>query len=57
MDSKLPDKFGPCVTDYLHFADLQDCKTPKDVLVALSLAAQPKVRCGSASDRVIGTSP
>ncbi len=27
--------------DYLLFADLQDCKTPEDVIVTLSLAAQP----------------
>ncbi|MCP4593438.1 MAG: hypothetical protein GY842_22100 [bacterium] len=27
--------------DYLLFVDVQDCKTPEDVIVALSLAAQP----------------
>ncbi len=27
--------------DYLIFVDVQDCKTPEDVIVALALAAQP----------------
>ncbi len=33
--------------DYLLFADLQDCKTPEDVIVMLSLAAQPHRKLAS----------